>query len=84
MTIEVSRPDPFGGFIARAYYRGRERSASGSSRNETVRNLRQMLKVLSVRGLLCHTGCNKGLQVYNDDPIRLGKAAEYLVKWADG
>jgi hypothetical protein len=41
-----------------------------------VREVREILKRRSVRGLLCW-GCNSGLQKYADDPDRLERAAEY-------
>ncbi len=35
-----------------------------------------------IRGLLCRT-CNTGIGYFDDDPERVAKAIEYLVKWDD-
>ena len=39
--------------------------------------VKAILLRISTRGILCW-GCNAGLQKFQDDPIRLHKAAEYL------
>ena len=51
--------------------------ARGRTKPEARRNVKLILKRLSVRGILCW-GCNAGLKKYQDDPIRIHKVAEYL------
>lgn len=50
---------------------------SGPTRREAVRNLKALLKRLSVRGLLCPS-CNAGLRKYRDNPQFLHNAGRYL------
>jgi hypothetical protein len=52
-------------------------TATGLTKSEAVQKVRQRLKRLSVRGVLCMK-CNRGLELYRDDPALLLNAAEYL------
>jgi|SRR5579859_3013992 len=54
----------------------------GKTKRLAVRDLRERLKRVSVRGLLCHL-CNVGLRKYSDDPVRMTNAAEYLYKFKE-
>jgi hypothetical protein len=49
----------------------------GKTKSDAIASARRQLKYHSVRGALCNF-CNRGLRFYNDDPVRLFNAAEYL------
>jgi Recombination endonuclease VII len=49
----------------------------GKTKSDAIASVRRQLKYHSVRGALCNF-CNRGLKFYNDDPVRLFNAADYL------
>jgi hypothetical protein len=49
----------------------------GQGKSDAIASVRRQLKYYSVRGALCNF-CNRGLKFYNDDPVRLFNAAQYL------
>jgi hypothetical protein len=67
------------GFARR--YRGA--TGDGPTRKEARDGLRRELRLMSVRGLLCHR-CNRGLRFYSDNPRSLESAALYLRTHQEG
>lgn len=66
------------GWGAEAFYRGQWiRGVAFQSKRDAVRFVKDLLKVASIRGLLCF-GCNPGLRCFGDSPERLRAAAKYL------
>lgn len=79
-------------WAATAIYHGVTYSRTGSKRNSVVAEVKNMLKIASVRGLLCFPH-NAGLRKFSDNPEWLEKAAEYIYthhnpspteEWCDG
>ena len=70
--------DPFAGYQASAAYHGTIYVATAARRNAAVKAVRKQLKRASVRGLLCHAGCNIGLRNYANNPVWLQNAADYI------
>lgn len=76
-TKIVTTREPNGWWTAEARLGAVRVSKSHTRRNAAIRCVRQGLKKLSVRGLLCFQ-CNSGLRKFSDDPDRLESAARYL------
>jgi hypothetical protein len=55
---------------------------TGATKSEAIRKVRNHLKTLSVRGILCW-GCNAGLKSYADSAQSLASASQYLVRYED-
>jgi hypothetical protein len=62
---------------AAASYCGKAVEKGRRTKREAVRAVKEALKIMSCRGLLCPF-CNRGLRYYADCPNRLANAAEYL------
>jgi hypothetical protein len=54
--------------------------ATGRSKSEVVRKVRNDLKPLSIRGLVCFR-CNAGLEKFSDNPKNLAAASEYIARY---
>lgn len=80
IKIAVVKMDTFGTYRATAVYHGKTFTVTGAKKL-VRKGVQRMLKRASVRGLLCHAGCNVGLRKFGDDPIRLHNAAVYLEKF---
>ena len=65
------------GWEARVTVKGCAHSWFAGTRSEAIGALREILKRLSVRGILC-SSCNTGLRKYRDNPDYLEAAAAYL------
>ena len=62
-----------------ASYLGCQYVDFGPKKADLIRKLKETLRILSCRGLLCPF-CNRGLRYYSDCPNRLQNAAIYLRK----
>ena len=68
------------GWKSKAIYRGKEFVGCGRTKSLALKDIKQKLKRRSVRGLICWP-CNRALRAWNDDPVKMKVAAEYLERW---
>lgn len=72
-------PEANGWYAAATYLLSNLEAGPFKTKSEAVRELRSKLKKQSCRGLLC-SHCNRGLRYYQDCPVRMASAADYLRK----
>lgn len=71
-------------WVARAEYHGHFVDYESTLRSVAVGAVRNELKLLSVRGLVCFRPCNVGLSKWRDNPELMERAAAYLRKHQTG
>jgi Recombination endonuclease VII len=71
------RPRGWIGYVATAFYNGKEFVTSGDTKTQVRQEMNEILLAASQRGVLCFN-CNTGLKRFFDKPERLRAAADYL------
>ena len=66
--------------VAFAWYKNKQYMCGGETKQEARQNMRKILLKASVRGIICWP-CNRGIRVFNDDPVRLRRTAIYLERF---
>jgi hypothetical protein len=83
IKIDVEKNGDSNFWWATTFYAGRMIMRPALTKNKAIQEVRKVMKLRSIRGLLC-SNCNPGLRKFMDDPNSLCRAGEYLFEHQAG